>query len=367
MTDPTNDHQPDRIAEVTALIEKIVRKSLNGNYLFRGEPDRYRNDKFKGRVSSNLYRRHIMPVRDEATGSFDETKHTYPSQDALKRFQADTIQRCKDHVVGIGNDEFEILTTLQHYGIETNLIDFTTDCHIALFFACNGSHEKVGRVVLLNRSSDLEEFIKVPTHPQSRVLAQKSVFVQPPDGFIDPDSLIEIDVPSNLKQWVLIYLLKYHNISSKTIYNDMLGFVKHRDLIRSGQGIVQVHFADFSLEERDPSIERLDSAIKMYTKGLEHYPYYYSIYVKLGKCYQKKKLHRSAIETFTKAIFLSHSNYEAYIHRGCSYFLSDIRDLARKDFMMGISRISDKDLQAKFHQYIKDSFGIDLSEEAAET
>ena len=29
--------------------------------------------------------------------------------------------------------EFEILTELQHYGGYTNLIDFTTDSHIALF------------------------------------------------------------------------------------------------------------------------------------------------------------------------------------------------------------------------------------------
>ena len=33
-------------------------------------------------------------------------------------------------------DEFEILTELQHFGGYTNLIDFTTDSHIALFFAC---------------------------------------------------------------------------------------------------------------------------------------------------------------------------------------------------------------------------------------
>ena len=35
--------------------------------------------------------------------------------------------------------DFEILTELQHYGGKTNLIDFTTDYLIALFFACDGS------------------------------------------------------------------------------------------------------------------------------------------------------------------------------------------------------------------------------------
>ena len=44
--------------------------------------------------------------------------------------------------------DFEILTEIQHYGGKTNLIDFTTDYFIALFFACDGHHDKEGRVIL---------------------------------------------------------------------------------------------------------------------------------------------------------------------------------------------------------------------------
>ena len=47
--------------------------------------------------------------------------------------------------------DIEILTELQHFGGKTNLIDFTEDYLIAIFFACDGSHEREGRVILLKR------------------------------------------------------------------------------------------------------------------------------------------------------------------------------------------------------------------------
>ena len=44
--------------------------------------------------------------------------------------------------------DFEILTEIQHYEGKTNLIDFSTDYFIALFFACDGSPDEDGRVIL---------------------------------------------------------------------------------------------------------------------------------------------------------------------------------------------------------------------------
>ena len=49
--------------------------------------------------------------------------------------------------------EIEIWAELQHYGGHTNLIDFTTDSHIALFFACDRFFDKPGRVILIGRRS----------------------------------------------------------------------------------------------------------------------------------------------------------------------------------------------------------------------
>ncbi|MCE2403085.1 FRG domain-containing protein [Candidatus Poribacteria bacterium] len=41
-----------------------------------------------------------------------------------------------------------MLTQLRHYGGKTNLIDFATDYLRTLFFACDGSHDKDGRIIM---------------------------------------------------------------------------------------------------------------------------------------------------------------------------------------------------------------------------
>ena len=49
--------------------------------------------------------------------------------------------------------DFEILTDIQHYGGETNLIDFTRGYLIALFFACDGSFDEDGRIITLDTNA----------------------------------------------------------------------------------------------------------------------------------------------------------------------------------------------------------------------
>ena len=51
-------------------------------------------------------------------------------------------------------NEREILSQIQHFGGDTNLIDFTTDYLIALFFACDAAMKEDGRVILLQKSDD---------------------------------------------------------------------------------------------------------------------------------------------------------------------------------------------------------------------
>ena len=56
-------------------------------------------------------------------------------------------------------DEHEILSELQHFGGKTNLIDFTAEYLIALFFACDGAMEEDGRVIVLKNSEDASKRI----------------------------------------------------------------------------------------------------------------------------------------------------------------------------------------------------------------
>ena len=52
----------------------------------------------------------------------------------------------------------EVLTELRHFGADTTLIDFSRNLLIALFFACNGEHDKANtsRPVVMNTSRTAE-------------------------------------------------------------------------------------------------------------------------------------------------------------------------------------------------------------------
>ena len=47
-------------------------------------------------------------------------------------------------------DDFELASQLQHLGGNTNLIDFTKDCLVALFFACDGLMISLAGLFCLN-------------------------------------------------------------------------------------------------------------------------------------------------------------------------------------------------------------------------
>ena len=165
----------------------------------------------------------------------------------------------------------EILAHLQHYGFSTNFIDFTNDFLVALFFACDGTRDdtcenlkqKDGRLVLLSKNnvasftaSEWNEYwqnqkfvggdfalmtqevaaryrpvaVEVPETGR-RIPIQKSVLVHARSGFVDPDCVIVI--PSGIKDQMLEYLDKYHNINAATVYCDVHGYIQYYKTHRS--------------------------------------------------------------------------------------------------------------------------------------
>ena len=118
----------DRLEDVLDKISELARKSADGDYLYRGEP------KCFPQVSSGLYRKYAKIDAE----NFD-----------ISIVQKEILQKAKQFIRQEIDDD-ELLAQLQHYGYATNLIDFTTDYHIALFFACDGRPKRDGRVVLLN-------------------------------------------------------------------------------------------------------------------------------------------------------------------------------------------------------------------------
>ena len=195
---------------------------------------------------------------------------------------------------------FEILTEIQHYGGKTNLIDFTADYLIALFFACEGSYEKDGRVIL-QKTEEIQDRIHHPRNPRHRVIAQKSVFVRPLKGFIEPHEDDIVTIPGELKKCILEHLRKHHSISKETIYNDLHGFIRHQDL--HGDAYTQF-YRGIAYQKRGNEATTPKERKEEYEKSIEH---------------------------FTQAIKWEPSFFEAYHNRGISYCEQEKWCLAIKD------------------------------------
>jgi hypothetical protein len=202
--------QRTELNRILEIIGRIAETTADGDFIYRGEPEHYEH------VSSSLWRECRKEI---GTEEFD-----------IEAIQARMLELAKGYTHE--EDNFEILTELQHYGGHTNLIDFTTDNHIALFFACDGSHDKDGRIILLERTEERNRNYQIekPRNPQNRIIAQKSIFVQPPKGFIEPEHFVVIDIPELLKEPMLNHLQKQHDISTKTVYNDLHGFIRNQSI-----------------------------------------------------------------------------------------------------------------------------------------
>ena len=334
----SKNNQLDRILEKN---RKIVEKSANGEYLYRGESACY------DKVSSGLYRKYHELAKNK---DFD-----------IEDVQRQILEAAKEFIRQTGEiDDFEILTQLQHYGYPTNLIDFTTDIHIALFFACYRNFDKNGRIILLHKTnSDIlkPKHILEPQHPVNRVISQKSIFVRPSKGFIKPKKNETVIIDSCLKPPLLDHLRQYHGITAETIYNDLHGFIRYDDLHQSAN---TEFYAGLVAEkvERNPKIKHYNKAIKHYNKAIELNPQMDRAYNNRGIVKTKKaielnpqmdraynnrgivktqeKMLDSAINDFKKAIELKPNYTRAYKNRGNTYLRKGKLDSAIDDFNKAI-------------------------------
>ena len=255
----------DKPQTVQDIISEIEQKSQGGGYIYRGER------KCNPKVSSKLYRDfeievehfNIELVQKEMLAA--AKRHT---GDLPQDFRVDVIASLKTE--GELTEEvidFEILTEIQHYGGKTNLIDFTTDYFIALFFACDGRYDEKGRVIL-QKTDEIRSMIAHPRNPRHRVIAQKSVFIRPPQGFIEPDENDIVTIPANLKQQILEHLRDYHGISTEVIYNDLYGFIRNQDF----HGDAYTHFyRGFACGNRGDQETTFEAKQTEYENAIKHF------------------------------------------------------------------------------------------------
>ena len=320
---------------IRETISEIEGKSAFGNYIYRGEPEDY------GKVSSSLWRDYEINME-----GFD-----------IEVVQAVMLNGAKRHIGELPQDlsgesreflnviqvddpiDFEILTEIQHYGGKTNLIDFTTDYFIALFFACNGYYNKKGRVILQNLG-EIENMINHPRNPRHRVVAQKSVFVRPSNGFIVPHEKDIVTIPADLKQWILHHLRRYHGISTETIYNDVYGYIRNQHIHGNAYTEFYKGFAfqkrgdeATASEEKEKSYEE---AINYYTKATQWKPNFAEAYYNLGMVFAITGDYNEAIAHFELTIRFNPNDADAYNQRGLVYYRLDDYEQAIADFTKAI-------------------------------
>ena len=332
---------------ILGKIDEITAQAVDDDYIFRGEPECY------GKITSTLYRHHEKEIAANSLGI--EAMQEAILQDA-KRYTGET-------------DDFEILSKLQHYGSKTNLIDFTTDLHIALFFAC-GHPDKDGRVISLPTRKVI---LRITRRPKNRVVSQKSIFVQPPEGFIKPEQDKVVSIPKELKPFMLDYLRKYHGITTESLFNDLQGFIRVQGLYY--EAYAEFHKGNTSLEQKN-----YDGAIRHYTESIRLRPNNSSSYGNRGIAYWRKGDPEQALLDYNKAIELDpKSSAVPYVNRGklymergdddqvvkdCTEAIKLDSDFAEAYYSRGLARLHLKELdKARMDLRNAESRGINLPEE----
>ena len=210
-------------------------------FIYRGESDCHE------RVSSGLYRQ-FHELDDES----------FNIKEAQKRQLKIARAYAKDE-----RDCYKILAQIQHRGGKTNLIDFTSDLNIALFFACNYSQDKDGRVIFFENRQWDDYCIRPAIQPSNMADAQKSLFVVSNKGYIRDEDITVYKIPSELKAGILRYLRNVYGIEPSTVYNDISGFIRDQDRFPDFE-------ADFYAGQKSADAGDWDQAIDFYTKCLKN-------------------------------------------------------------------------------------------------
>ena len=313
MSTPKPSDTQTNLTRVLAKITEIATASANDAYIYRGE------SKYHSKVCSGIYREYETGIN---------TKYL-----DVEVIQAEILREAKEYTDK--TDEFEILTEIQHYGGNTNLIDFTTNYLVALFFACDGEHEKPGRVILLQRPPKIDPkayTVKKPPGTIRRAEVQKSIFVEARSGVVEPDAVVSI--PADLKVHILGYLEKYHDISTKTIYNDLLGFIESRRIHKK-------RHAEFHKGLSYHMCAEYDKAIEHYTTAINLNPEYTKAYNNRGLAYEEKGNLDTAIQDYNTAIGLNREDIKAYYNRGNAYARKGDFDEAIKNYNTAVELTPD--------------------------
>ena len=294
---------------VEDLIAEIRAKCVGGHFVFRGTT-RVHSDAKDG-VNSSLYR--------WAKGAINQY---YKPSDIEKEI----VEKARKHFPA-QTSNIEILTVLRHYGGRVNLIDFSRNLYVALFFACNRKFGEDGEITLVDtdkcaklKEIDYDELAKnsgslgiiEPSQIQesrARAAVQGSVFLYSSDGYINKTLFTRHTIPHGLKEDVLNHIEEFNNITIDTIYNDIIGFI-------SNEKNYETAAMYFYRGNKERISENYEKAIHCYDEAIKINPQYADAYLNRGNAKAKLGNHKEALQDFDKVIEINRKYAIAYFNRG---------------------------------------------------
>ena len=305
------EHHKREIRKTIAAIENFCKHE---KYIFRGEPKKYNRP-----CSSTLWREYAFgDIKGYVGGTPKNTRENILKNVDLNKVQEQIVAEAKEYR-GDLHDDFELLSYLRHHGGLTNFIDFTSNLHIALFFACSDFDDEDGHLYIQNVDL-VDEWIKYPQNINKRAIGQKSVFVQHPQGYLEPTK--DVPIPKDIKFGLMEYLARYYDVSVKTVYYDLAGFIQNFSIRKSLNNAIQTgirYKAERFRRGREISAKYDDLVIDIFDKVKTYDPTDSIAYSSRGIAFYNRGEYDAAVEEFTRAIdiFPSDGNLS---NRGLAYF-----------------------------------------------
>ncbi len=303
--------------DIYKFLQSIFSKCKNMEHIFRGE-----NKKFNKPLSSALYRQ----FHDEFCFDKKITKEEKEEKFKLiKSVDKNTINNLFRYFAAPSTAE-NTLTYLQHYGGITNLIDFTKNINIALFFACTGSNNdedghiylcKIDRFYRYHKQSEIgngHDLCISPTVKDDWMVSQKTIFVVPDQGHVKED--LDIVIPFEYKAPILVHLARYYAINTESVFCDIHGYIRNHEhkslvdiILEEWDDYINQAIENLQLKDYEIALEYLERAIELAPDDTTAYNI-------RGVVEYELHLYDDAILDFNQAIELAEKDATAYNNRG---------------------------------------------------
>ena len=143
----------------------------------------------------------------------------------------------------------------------------------------------------------------------NRAASQKSVLVEPTNGFIDSKHYDVVEIPNGLKQEILFYLQRFHGISTKRVYDDIHGYIQ-------SLAWDQLSYIEWIEGKEYEDHGSYTEAIDAYTRAIGLKLDFFEGYRDRGRLHFEVDNFSQALEDYNMAIELNPDNVDSYYYRG---------------------------------------------------